>query len=139
MRFKTLNGLEREVPIHRYRIDWEPEREVSGPQKRVKAFLRPFWETKMVLEEARVPGTRLRLDIWNIPDSLVIEVSPAATHTMYNPFMHGSLSGYCKTMKRDLLKERWCELNELTLVTLIDEDIANLSVELFKDRFGVTL
>mgnify|MGYP001617861671 CR=1 FL=1 len=139
MLFKTLNGRERNVSVNRYRVDWEREKEVSGPQGKVKKFLRPYWEGKMVLEEFRVPSTRLRLDLYDVSDGIVVEVSPAATHTMYNPFMHGSLSGYRNTIKRDLLKEDWCRLNGLTLVTLIDEDIANLSAALFLERFGVTL
>lgn len=139
MRFKTLNGTERDIPINRYRINWEPAKEVSVPQGKVKTFLRPYWQFKTVLEEFRVPATRFRLDLFCISDGVVVEVSPAATHTMFNPFMHGSLSGYRNTIKRDLLKERWCAINDLTLVTLIDEDIANLSAELFLERFGVTL
>lgn len=139
MTFKTLHGRERELPINKYRINWEPKKEISGPQGKLKAFLRPYWERKMVLEEARIPGSRMRLDLWNIPDGLVVEVSPAAIHTMYNAFMHGSLSGYRATIKRDMLKEQWCALNGLTLVTLIDEDIDNLSAALFLERFGITL
>lgn len=81
----------------------------------------------------------MRLDFLNVSSSVAIEVSPASTHTMYNPFMHGSLSGYRNSLKRDILKEQWCAINEFTLVTLVDEDIANLSVELFLENFGVTL
>jgi hypothetical protein len=139
MLFTDLRGRKRDIPLSRYLIDWDPPREVSKPQAAVKAFLRPFWSHKQVVEEFRIPGSKLRLDLYCIPDNLVIEVSPEATHTKYNPFMHGSLSGYRGVMKRDLQKVEWCERNGLTLVTLVDEDIANLSVERFRDAFGVTL
>ena len=137
--FKTLNGRERDVSINRYRVNWEPEREVSIPQKKVKTFLRRYWQSDTVCEEFRLPASKMRLDIFNISRLIAVEVSPAATHTQYNAFMHGSLSGYRKLMKNDLLKEQWCRLNGLTLVTLIDEDIANLSPELFLRNWDITL
>jgi hypothetical protein len=139
MLFKTLNGRERDVSVSRYAIDWDAKKEVSGPQGRVKKFLRQFWEHKLVLEEWRIPCSLLRIDLVCITDMVAVEVSPEATHTMFNPFMHGSLAGYRDVLKRDILKEQWCELNRFRLVTLIDEDIANLSAKLFLDRFGVSL
>lgn len=139
MIFKTLNGRERDVSIHRYRIDWEPKREVSNPQKLVKIFLRPYWQSDTVCEEFRLPASKMRLDILNISRLIAVEVSPAATHTQYNAFMHGSLSGYRNTLKRDLLKGDWCKMNGIQLITLIDEDIANLSPELFLRNWDITL
>ncbi len=145
MLFKTLNGQTKDVSLTRYLIDWEDKNPVSKPQSQVKKFLRLYWEGKTVYEEAPVVGSRMRLDFYAPTEGpnrrgLVIEVSPSATHTEFNPFMHGSLAGYRATIKRDLAKQRWCELNGFTLVEVTDKELkAGLTAELFEETFGVVL
>ncbi len=138
--FKTLTGRERTVSVAPYLIDWEPVKDVSQPTARVKAFLRPFWQHDTVCQEAPVAGSRMRLDLYNVSRSIVVEVSPKGSHA-YNPFFHrGSVAVYRQALKREMDKERWCTLNQLTLCELVEEDLAEgLSAELFARRFGVTL
>lgn len=140
MLFKDLKGRDRDVKLAPYLIDWAPPREVSAPQARVKAFLRPFWQHDTVVEELRLPGSRQRLDLLNISHQIAIEVSPRGSHA-YNPFFHrGSVAVYRQALKRELDKERWCQINGLTLCELVEEDLQEgLSAELFLRRFGVAL
>jgi hypothetical protein len=140
MLFISLNGQPREVPVNRYRIDWDPEREVSGPQKAVKAFLRPYWEHKLVMEEMRIPGGKKRLDLICPEDGLIVEAD-GRQHDIYVPFLHGSKAGYCAAIKRDLEKDKFAEMNGFTLIRIKQDEIEAglLSAAWVKETFGVTL
>jgi len=138
MRFKKL-GSDKEIniDINKYRIDWN--RVVSKPQKAVKDFLFRYWKSKIVLEEFRVPGSRLRFDIVNMNDHIIIEVSPKKVHGQYNKFFHKTRLGYVNSIKRDMSKVEWAELNDFVLVEVYDEDIPVLSREWFREKYSVEL
>lgn len=134
--FKTLKGKDREVSLKQYRIDWD--KKVSGPQKQVKDFLYPYWKIDTVVEEMRIPGSRLRVDLININKNIMVEID-GVQHDKYNSFMHGSLSGWTASIKRDLEKERWAEMNGLTYVAIKQHEIPLLTPKWFLDNFNVTL
>lgn len=140
MLFLDLRGRPREMPVNKYRINWDPEREVSGPQGAVKKFLRPYWGHKLVLEEMRVPGSLKRLDLFCPEDALIIEVD-GSQHDLYNPFMHGSPAGYCAAIKRDLDKQRFADMNNLKLIRIKEDEIKRglLSADWIKTTFDVEL
>ncbi len=124
MVFKTLNGRERDISTKRFQIDWE--RKVSGPQKQVKDFLRPYWEHGIVFEELVIPaGKRMRVDLLRMdgrPRPIMVEVSPESSHS-YNAFFHGgSLNRFKDALKRDLAKQRWAEINGFDYVEITDTD-----------------
>ncbi len=127
------------VTVNKYLIDWDHA--VSKPQKLVKDFLRPYWGTKVVLEEFKVPGPgcRLRVDLMNLTDHIAVEVSPKGSHS-YNPFFHGgSRHKFGSAMKRDLDKQTWLERNGFTYVELTDDDFDKLSPEWFEATYSITL
>lgn len=129
---KTIN-----VDINKYRIDWD--RVVSKPQKAVKDFLYPYWKGKMILEEFKMPGSRLRFDIVNMTDHIIVEVSPKSVHGQFNKFFHGNRMGYANSIKRDMSKVDWAEANGFVLVQVFDEDIDVLSREWFREKYEVEL
>lgn len=138
MRFKGLNSdKEINISIADYLIDWE--RTVSGPQKAVKDFLRPFWKGKVILEEFHLPKTRYRFDLVNMTDRVIVEVSPQKVHGSFNKFFHKTRQGYANSIKRDLLKQEWAEHNGFVLVEIYDNDIKQLSREWFREKYGVEL
>ncbi len=136
MQFTTLNGRPRDVPTAPYAVDWA--RKVSGPQKAVKDFLRPYWEHGVVLEEFRIPGSKLRVDLLRLDGArgVMVEVSPESSHS-FNAFFHGSLSGFKASLKRDISKARWAELNDLVYCEIVESDFP-LTVAAF-ERQGVIL
>ena len=138
MLFYDLKGRQRDVNLNRYLIDWD--RKVSGPQKAVKDFLRPYWGHKRVCEELRVPYSKLRLDLVCVTDQLIVEVD-GEQHEIYNPWMHRSLNGYAAAQKRDLEKERFAEVNGFRLIHIKDDEIKRglLSRDWIKETFGVEL
>lgn len=139
MIFKKLNSLRtKNVNISDYLVDWDGE-SFSKPHITVRNFLREYWINKTVLEEFQIPGSKLRIDIFNVSDWIAVEVSPEGIHTKYTEFMHKTGHGFLRSIKRDMLKRDWCKNNEISLVELDDSDIKNLSEELFRDKFGISL
>ena len=139
MKFKKINsGREVNVNVSKYLIDWEG-REISGPQTKVRDFLRPFWKFKTVLSEFVIPGSKQRIDFLNLSDMVAVECSPSSSHS-FNSFFHKNREGgFLAALKRDQGKEEWLEENGFVLVTLVDEDLKDLTKERFKTKFDCEL
>jgi len=136
MKFKKLNGGIANVNVSQYRINWE--RSVSAPQKKVKDFLRPFWAGHVILEEARIPGSLLRVDLINLTRHIAVEVSPKGSHS-FNPFFHKNRPKFGAAMHRELDKAAWLEANGFKLVEVFEEDFDKLSPAWFLETYGITL
>ena len=80
----------------------------------------------------------MRADLINLTSKIFLEVSPAATHTKYNKFMHRSRPGFLATIKRDEKKRIWAEQNGFLYVELNDAAIKGISKEIFAEM-GVEL
>ncbi len=112
---------------------------MSKPQKQVKDFLRPYWESHVVLEEFIIPGSRLRCDLLNVTRHIAVEVSPDGSHS-FNPFFHrGSKHRFFDAVRRDLNKTEWLKKNGFTYVEVQEDDFDKLSPEWFLETYDVTL
>ncbi len=140
MRFSRLNRPSSEVNVNviPYLVDWDRAKEVSKPQGKVKQFLRPYWHSHVCLEEFRIPGSLLRVDLLNLTRHLSIEVSPSGSHS-YNPFFHKSRPRFGMTITRELDKAKWLEQNGFKLIEIFEDDFAKLSPEWFLSKYDVTL
>jgi len=136
MIFKTITGSTKRLPkAKRYIIDWGGKSR-SKLQFGVKEFLLPYWSGDVVFEEFPVVGTKLTLDFYNANKKIAVEVQ-GAQHLKYTPFFHGaSKSTFLGQIRRDDMKQSFCELNKIILVEIYSKDI--LSEELFKS-FGAIL
>lgn len=138
MKFPKLNSNSLvNVNLAEYKIDWDHK--VSAPQKAVVDFLKPFWISDLVLAELRIPGSLLRIDITNIDKKIMLEVSPKSVHQVFNLWIHKDRAGFLKKLKADQQKIAWIEKAGFQFVELVDEDIKNLSRELFRDKFNIIL
>lgn len=137
MKFYPLKGNRQvNVNIAQYLIDWDHK--VSGPQKQVTDFLRPYWKTHVVLSEFRIPSSLLRCDIVNVTTHVAIEVSPKGTHS-FNRFFHHNRVKFGAAMQRELDKAAWLERNGFTLCEIFDEDLPVLSRQWFREKYNVEL
>ncbi len=136
MVFRTLNGRERDVNISQYRVDWDHH--VSKPQKAVKDFLRPYWNGGIVLEEFRIPGCKLRVDLLRMdgPKPIMVEVSPESSHS-FNKFFHGSFAGFQRSLKHDFAKRDWAIESDYIYIELTEADFP-LTTDTFA-QWGVSL
>lgn len=142
MKFPRLTNCSKlqNVNISEYLVDWNKTKGVSKPQLKVQNFLKPYWISHTILTELRIPGSLLRIDIINVTLSIAIEISPAATHSDYNEFFHQSRAGFLTSIKRDIKKREYVEeCLKWKFIELNDEDIDNLSKDLFEKKFEVYL
>lgn len=138
MKLKKLNSnITVYINYDKYRINWN--KKVSKPQLACKTILKPFWENDLVFEEAPIPGSRNRIDLWNESKKIIIEVSPDSLHKNYNDFMHKNRCGFYKKLTTDNIKQKWCEDNGYTYISLDDNDIKNFSKQYAFEKFGVRL
>lgn len=112
--------------VAKFRIKWDASSR-SKLQFRAKQFLKAIWCTDIVFEEFPVFGSLLKIDIYNGTKRIAIEIN-GPQHEKYNSFFHrGSPQEFVKSIRRDLTKSGWCELNNIKLVELIKDDIENAS------------
>ena len=138
MKFKTLSGKERGINIHNYIIDWD-NKSASNFQFNVKQFLKPYWQFQVVCEEFVLCGTRLRFDFFNITRNIVVEADGCA-HTNFNRHFHNnSRANYLAQIKRDLLKEKWCDINKILMVHIYPDDVDDLCSEWFEEKYQISL
>lgn len=138
MRLTTINGGHAfTVNYTKYKIDWL--KSPSKIQQTVQDFLFPYWKYDTVLSEYRIPGSLLRLDIFNCTKKIIIEISPEDHHGTFNQFFHKNKSNYLHSIKRDFAKINWAERNGLNLIELGSDDVKNLSAKYIKEKFGVSL
>lgn len=124
MEFLSLNNKKKRCKNARnYIIDWSTDSR-SKFQTEVKKFLHNYWVNNIVFEEFPIVGTRLTLDFYNANKKIAIEVQ-GRQHTGYVQFFHQNRMNFLNQLNRDKKKERFCELNAITLVTIYENDIIN--------------
>lgn len=122
MEFLSLNNKRRRCKNARnYIINWTIDSR-SKFQTEVKKFLCKYWLNNIVFEEFPIVGTRLTLDFYNANKKIAIEVQ-GRQHTGYVEFFHQNRINFLQQLNRDKKKERFCELNKITLVTIYENDI----------------
>jgi hypothetical protein len=138
VKFKTVSGGEKNVEIGKYKIGWD-SKSLSKFQFAVKQFLRPIWQFNDVYEELNVAGTKLKIDFWNKSKMIAIECD-GLQHKEFNPFFHaGSRANLSKQIMRDDKKERFCELNGITLIRILETDVKNLTRQWFRDHWQIEI
>jgi hypothetical protein len=141
MKFKKLGSNKTvDINISKYLIRAQKLKNASKPEQTVWDFLYPYWKNQVVLCQFMIPGSRMRLDLFNVTKGVCIEISPEATHGKFNKFFHGTpQTGYLASIKRDMDKLQWIEDNGFKYVELDDECINNLSKKMFEEKFGIIL
>lgn len=135
MQFITLTNKKRKPKnLQKYLINWGTDSR-SKFQTQVKKFLKNYWLHNVVFEEFPIVGTRLSLDFYNANKKIAIEVQ-GRQHTNYIKFFHQTRANFLSQLKRDQKKEKFCELNGITLVTIYEKD--DINKELFENQ-GVIL
>jgi hypothetical protein len=135
MELISLSGRRKKYRnVHKYRIDWDGGTR-SKFQSKVKGFLKPFWKLHVVFEEFPIIGTRMTLDLYNANKRVAIEVQ-GRQHQEFVKHFHGDLLNFGHQLRRDAEKERFCELNNIALISIFDEK--EISKEFF-ESLGVYL
>lgn len=118
-------------------IDWD--KIVSKPQFAVKQFLESYWKHDQIVEEFYIPGSKFRIDLFNINKKIAVEISPTKYHVNYNPWLHKDRHKFLAKVKNDEAKRNWCTRNDIRLIELYDEDIKALSHQYILDKYDISL
>lgn len=138
MKLYNLYGKIVSKNVSAYLIDWDCQSR-SKVQFNTKQFLKNYWKNHVVYEEFPVYGSRLKVDILNATLKIAIEVQ-GKQHSAYNKFFHGeSRLNYLKSIKRDVAKEKWLEINKFFLVEIYEHEVSQLSYKFFKEKFNIIL
>ena len=138
MRLYNVHGRLQKKNVTKYLIDWQ-KKSRSKIQFQVKQFLESFWKTHIVFEEFPVYGTRQKVDILNATIKIAVEVQ-GKQHSSFNKFFHSnSRSKYLESIKRDVLKAEWLELNKYKLIEVEEDEVSLLSRKFFQKKFDLKL
>ena len=121
----------------KYAVKWDGKCR-SIIQFKTKQFLKPFWQNHVVFEEFPVYGTQLKVDILNATLKIAVEVN-GPQHDEFHYFHNNSPFCYLTAIKNDMKKSEWLAKNGYTLVEINHDEVAKLSREFFKEKFGITL
>ena len=122
MIFISIHGREQKMrnPT-KYLVDWDKKCR-SKIQKRVKDLLYKHWAADVVFEEFPVLGSRMTIDFYNANKKIALEVD-GGQHYKYNKFFHSnSRQKFLEQLKRDEIKESFCEINEIKIVRILESD-----------------
>lgn len=135
MKFIKLNGKTISKNLLKYKIDWDKSSKSKG-QFALKQFLKEYWLTDLVYEEMTVPGTLLKIDFFNATKMVAFEFD-GIQHETFNAHFHKNRLGYLNSIKRDVKKEKFLEINNIKLIRLNDEDLKLLSYDYLVENFEV--
>ncbi len=101
MKLKRLNSnKEADISIAKYRIKWD-EKCRSIFQYDVKQWFRKYWQFHVCLEEFRIPGTLLKVDLVNLNKRILVEIN-GLQHDEFNKHFHrGSRANFLGQIQRD--------------------------------------
>jgi hypothetical protein len=138
MRLLNINGKLVNKNVRKNLIDWEAKSR-SKLQFKFKKFFYPYWKNHIVYEEFPVYGSMLKVDILNATKRIAVEIQ-GDQHESFNEFFHDhSRLKYLQSIKRDVKKEKWLELNEFKFLELYESDLKNLSPQYIEEKTGILI
>ena len=138
MRLLNTNGRLVNKNVKKYLINWDkPSR--SNLQFKFKKFFQTYWKNHIVYEEFPVYGTMLKVDLLNATKKIAIEIQ-GDQHESFNKFFHdNSRLKYLESIKRDVKKEKWLEMNEFKFIELYEDDLKVLSPQYIEEKCGILI
>jgi hypothetical protein len=137
MKFKNIFGKEVNKTINRFLIDWDKPCK-SKVQFNVKKFFQHCWNTHVVVEEFPVFGTRMKCDLINFTKKIAVETH-GLQHDKFVKHFHKTKTGFKNSVKRDLQKYQWLEMNGFRIIEIFENEIINLSPEWIKEKFDIEI
>lgn len=133
MKFKTLNNKEIRLDIKPsfYPIKSRNQSKSIGQFNLGQLIQSIYGLSTLLLEEFTIPGTKLSLDFYMPNNNLAFEYQ-GVQHGEFNEFFHKDKAGFKKQIERDDRKKQWCDLNDIDLVVIWDNE--DISVDILKTK-----
>lgn len=128
MKVVGLNDREYVLSLTKYLKNQERQNK-SAPHLKARELLKTCFPGYTIYEEIKLPGSTnpknksvLYLDFF-IPNlKLGIEIH-GRQHFEYTPYFHKTKMGFLEHIKRDELKQQWCDKNSIKLIVLRYDEI----------------
>jgi len=119
MKLLGLDGREYSLNARKYMVDGNQTRPRSSLHLEARTLLKEMFPGDIILEEITLPGCKptLYADFFIPLQKLIVEVQ-GEQHYKQNSFFHKTDDAFLKAKKRDVLKKRWCEVNDLIIIEL---------------------
>ena len=138
MRLLNVNGTLVSKNVRKYLINWEGKSR-SKLQYKFKQFFYPYWKNHIVYEEFPVYGSMLKVDLLNATKKIAVEIQ-GDQHESFNKFFHdNSRFKYLQSIKRDVKKEKWLEMNEFKFLQVYESDLKTLSQQYIEEKCGILI
>jgi hypothetical protein len=137
MKFKNIFGKEVNKTINKFLIDWNKPCK-SKVQFNVKKFFEYCWNTHVVVEEFPVFGTRMKCDLINFTKKIAVETH-GLQHDKFVKHFHKTKTGFKNSVKRDLQKYQWLEMNGFRIIEIFENELISLSPEWIKEKFDIEI
>lgn len=128
MKVVGLNNRPYVIDIKKYIVKNNDKKKRSSFHLLARELLRDMFSGYFVLEEVKLPGSTcpskksaLFVDFLIPNFKMAVEVH-GRQHYEYCQFFHKSKAGFLDQQRRDAIKEKWCDLNSITLIVLSYED-----------------
>jgi hypothetical protein len=138
MRLLNVNGALVNKNVRNYLVNWEGKSR-SKLQYKFKQFFYPYWKNHIVYEEFPVYGSMLKVDLLNATKKIAVEIQ-GNQHESFNKFFHdNSRLKYLQSIKRDVKKVKWLEMNEFKFLELYEDDLKSLSPQYIEEKCGILI
>jgi hypothetical protein len=138
MRLLNINGKLVNKNVRNYLVDWQGKSR-SKLQFKFKEFFYPYWKNHIVYEEFPVYGSMLKVDLLNATKKIAVEIQ-GNQHESFNKFFHdNSRLKYLQSIKRDVKKGKWLEMNEFKFLELYEDDLKLLSPQYIEEKCGILI
>ncbi len=119
MKFKGLDGRTHGISIDRFK--WNGRGRSKG-EETLGNLLHELFPLSGIFHEFTCPSTRLRLDFF-LPSLFLAFEFDGNQHEKFTPHFHKDRIGYAQSQTNDASKEQWCELNNITLVRVVENEL----------------
>ena len=119
MLIQTLDGHQ-----VKWRLETASTSRKSTPHKKVLKLLKEVYPTTHLLEEVQIEVKKhkyLYPDFYIPLYKIAIEID-GSQHKEYNQFFHKNQYKFVQSQINDSLKQMWCDLNNITLIRLTDDE-----------------
>jgi len=138
MRLLNINGKLINKNVRKNLINWDGKSR-SNLQFKFKQFFYPYWKNHIVYEEFPVYGTMLKIDFLNATKKIAVE-SQGNQHESFNKFFHGdSRLKYLESIKRDVKKEKWLQINGFKFLELYENDLRELCPKYIEEKCDILI
>jgi len=138
MRLLNVNGTLVNKNVRKYLVNWQGKSR-SKLQYKFKEFFYLYWKNHIVYEEFPVYGSMLKVDLLNATKKIAVEIQ-GDQHESFNKFFHdNSRLKYLQSIKRDVKKEKWLEINEFKFLQLYETDLKILSPQYIEEKCNILI